>query len=336
MSRTVQAIVFTDTNRVDVRDVAVIEPRPDQLVVATRFSMISTGTELRVLGGHYGAAGKYPLVPGYSYIGQVIDVGQGGTGFQVGDWVAGGSDTGSTRDVTAQWGGHMSAHHVNTDKVLLLPEGGTPLNYVITEIGAISARGVAFANPQPGETAVVIGQGLIGALSAAQLTAAGCRVTVVDTDVRRLERAKQWSAVQINANDPDYVSVIRGQMPQYADIVVESAGNNRALTAAFEIIRRDCDWSSTPASFPRLVLQANYVKDISLNFNTMIPGEGLHIFTPMDRRAQDRKKVIELIANGSLRAEWFIDAVLDYRRAPETYAALRDDPGERFSTIFTW
>lgn len=48
--------------------------------------------------------------------------------------------------------------------MLKLPAGADPWHYVVTEIAAISWRGVTAAFPAPGETAVVVGQGLIGAL----------------------------------------------------------------------------------------------------------------------------------------------------------------------------
>ncbi|MBN1557339.1 MAG: hypothetical protein JW951_04255 [Lentisphaerae bacterium] len=49
-----KGITFTDVNRVDVREYAVGPMGPDEVVVRTRYTMVSTGTELRVLGGHYG------------------------------------------------------------------------------------------------------------------------------------------------------------------------------------------------------------------------------------------------------------------------------------------
>jgi len=43
--------------------------------VRTHYTLVSSGTELRVLGGHYGAKEKYPVIPGYSVVGEVVAVG---------------------------------------------------------------------------------------------------------------------------------------------------------------------------------------------------------------------------------------------------------------------
>ena len=48
---------------------------PSDLVVETLYTMISPGTELRMLAGHYGAAGRFPYVPGYNSIARVIATG---------------------------------------------------------------------------------------------------------------------------------------------------------------------------------------------------------------------------------------------------------------------
>ena len=90
------------------------------------------------------------------------------------------------------------------DRAVLLPPGAVPLDYVITEIASISQRGAEAANPSPGEVAVVVGQGLIGALSAAWLRAAGCHVIVTDFEQSRLDRAlKGWAHAAVNGRESD-------------------------------------------------------------------------------------------------------------------------------------
>lgn len=51
--------------------------------------MVSSGPELRVLGGRYGSEGHFSLIPGYSAVGEVISVGDEAMGFCVRDMVSG-------------------------------------------------------------------------------------------------------------------------------------------------------------------------------------------------------------------------------------------------------
>lgn len=71
----IKAITFTGVNQIAVWDGELGPCGPTNIVVRTHYSMVSSGTELRVLGGHYGAKDKYPLIPGYSSVGEVIQVG---------------------------------------------------------------------------------------------------------------------------------------------------------------------------------------------------------------------------------------------------------------------
>lgn len=79
-------------------------------------------------------------------------------------------------NVRTLYGAH-SAEQVastnDTDRPALLPAGAEPLDYILTELAAIPLRGVEAAMPKHGETAIVIGQGLIGSLSAKWLLLAG-------------------------------------------------------------------------------------------------------------------------------------------------------------------
>ena len=54
MNQRIKAITFTDVNQVAVREYALGPCGPTELVVRTRYTMVSSGTELRVLAGHYG------------------------------------------------------------------------------------------------------------------------------------------------------------------------------------------------------------------------------------------------------------------------------------------
>ncbi|MCC6579983.1 MAG: zinc-binding dehydrogenase, partial [Phycisphaeraceae bacterium] len=332
-----KAITYTDVNAIAVREYELGASEPSDIVVRARYTMVSSGTELRVLGGHYGSSGRFPLIPGYSTVGEVIEVGSESTGYRVGDRVSCRNPK-PVPGVNSQWGGQAGLQiHVTTgeDRPVLLPEGCNPLDYVAAGISAISLRGVTAAAPKTGETAVVLGQGLIGAFSAAWLNAFGCRVIVADLEESRLERARRWSAATVNVAAADAVKRIKTLCNGGADIVVECSGTTKGAELAYSLIRRKPQaygnvYKVEPIQFyhgdwARLVMQANYLEPVSINPFSFFPGEGVTLLAPMDHGVDDRLQAVELFRRGVLRAKDFVQTIAQVDDAPAAYAALRDD-----------
>ncbi len=348
MSNKVKAITYTDVNQIDVREYELGDVGPSDIVVRTRYTMVSSGTELRVLGGHYGASGNYPIIPGYSSVGEVIEVGPESTGFRVGDQV-------SCRNpkpllgVKSMWGGQASLQvHVThgEDRPVLLPTGADLIDYVTAEISAISLRGVTAAAPRRGETAVVLGQGLIGAFSAAWLNAAGCRVIVADLEKGRLKRAKKWAAATVNVSDADVEARLLTLCNGGADIVVECSGSPKGALMAYKLVRckpqnYSKDYKVEPIQFyggdwARLVIQANYIDQVNINPFGFFPGEGVTVLTPADRGVEDRQMAVEQYRRGTLKSTDFVQNLAAVSDAPAAYVALRDDKNNNFSLAFDW
>ncbi|HEX4138835.1 MAG TPA: alcohol dehydrogenase catalytic domain-containing protein, partial [Candidatus Methylacidiphilales bacterium] len=155
MKQKIKAVVFPAANQVTVEEFELQECGPEDVMVRSIYTMVSSGTELRGLSGR----AQFPMIPGYATIGEVIQTGEKVTGYRVGDLVSGRSCPRFVLGINQPCGGHAS-HHVfpatGEDRPVLLPPGAKPLDYVMSEPGAISLRGVDAARPLPGETAVVI------------------------------------------------------------------------------------------------------------------------------------------------------------------------------------
>lgn len=341
------AVVFTAANQVSVGTVRCAACAANEIVVRTLYSTISPGTELRMLAGHYGAGDKFPYVPGYSSVGEVIEVGSAAKGWRVGDRVSA-RNTRPFAEGRSLYGAHSAINVLpaeGTDRPVLLPEGADPLDYVLVEIGAIPLRGVEAAAPKPGETAIVIGQGLIGALSAAWLVRAGCRVAVVDLEAGRLERARRnGAALAVSPADADAKERLKVFTHGGADIVVEASGSTPGVELARSLLRRkpqnySADYTVEPILFyggdwPRLVFQANYLEKLPWAPDHTAPGEGVIILTPRDRGTEERQRVVEHVRAGRFSAKAFVDAVIPWERAPEAYAGLLSR--KLFSAVIDW
>lgn len=341
------AIVFTSPGKVSLGKHCLPACAPTDIVTETLYTCVSPGTELRMLAGHYGADGQFPYLPGYNSIGRVIAVGAEAVGYRVGDLVSAINPKGND-DIKALYGAH-SSHQVlatNIDqRPVLLPDGAIPLDYAVTEIASISFRGVTAARPQRGETALVIGQGMIGAFSAAWLVAAGCRVGVIDLEASRLERARRFGAsTTITAAQPDTLDRALLFTRFGADIVVEASGSTPGAKLAYKLVRQK---SKMPAGqyvrepihfysgdWPRLIWQANYLEDVAINPHGCQVSEGITTIAPGDRGIEDRHRVIEEIRRGALKSAEFIDQLVSPEAAAEAYAGLQSR--QHFSVVFDW
>jgi predicted dehydrogenase/threonine dehydrogenase-like Zn-dependent dehydrogenase len=110
---------------------------------------------------------------GYSAAGTVAAVGEGVSDLRVGDRVA---------CAGANYASHAEVIFVPRNLCTLIPTGVTFDAAAYTTLGAIAMQGVRQADLRLGETAVVIGLGLIGQLTLQLLGAAGCRAIGIDVD----------------------------------------------------------------------------------------------------------------------------------------------------------
>jgi|CXWL01.1.fsa_nt_gi polar amino acid transport system substrate-binding protein len=122
---------------------------------------------------------------GYSAAGIVAAVGEGVTGFNVGDRVA---------CAGAGYASHAEMISVPQNLCVRLPESISLDEGAFGTLGAIALQGVRLAEPTLGEAIVVIGLGLLGQITVQLLKANGCRVFGVDIDETKLELARELGA----------------------------------------------------------------------------------------------------------------------------------------------
>ncbi len=207
------------SGELSVVDVPVPACKPGGVLVSSLYSLISAGTEmmkvseakLSLLGKararpdqvrkvmdtvtQVGPAATYKKVTnrldsytplGYSLCGVVTEVGRGAEEFRVGQLVA---CAGNEHAV------HAEVNWVPTNLCVPVPEGMDARLAAFTTVGAIALHGVRRAEVQLGETACVVGLGLIGQLVVQLLVAAGVRVVGLDPVRDRCELAEAAGAL---------------------------------------------------------------------------------------------------------------------------------------------
>jgi (R,R)-butanediol dehydrogenase / meso-butanediol dehydrogenase / diacetyl reductase len=210
----VKAAVYYGARDIRVEDVPDPAPGPGELLLEIHAAGIC-GTDVGeyvqgpmsyAVGGPE-TVGRGPLIPGHELSGRVVAQGQGVAGFEVGSVVASGagiscgecpqcragrtnlcvrySTVGLQRDgALAQFCAVPAATCLDVGPYQLDEETAA-----LAQPMAIAVHSMRRGRPAPGEDAVVLGAGGIGAFLAYAAAQAGARVTVVDLAPERLELA---------------------------------------------------------------------------------------------------------------------------------------------------
>jgi len=183
-----QVVQDVRKGKTSVLEVPVPQVMPGTALVRTVASLVSVGTE-RALVEFAGKTllGKARSRP--SSAGVIEAVGDGLSGFQVGDRVA------------CAGGGyavHAEYAIIPQNLIAKLPAGVDFESGAFATLGAIALHGFRLGEPQLGDRVAVIGLGLLGLLAAKIAQAAGCAVFGIDTDPERVKLAEELGIEAVN------------------------------------------------------------------------------------------------------------------------------------------
>ena len=210
-----------------------VPPLPeDGLLVRTRMSLISTGTESFCFrgefegGGHWARWVRYPFYPGYSNVGTVEQVGATVEGYEVGDRVF---STASHRQL-----------NVVKPPVNKIPDHISDASAMWSKLGTISQTGVRRAQLEMGDTVAVIGLGPLGQLVTQYARVMGAeQVLAIDPVESRLAVAAAHGATRTFAGSaadagPFVADHTGGRL---ADVVFDATGHYAVFPLALKLVR---------------------------------------------------------------------------------------------------
>jgi L-iditol 2-dehydrogenase len=122
-----------------------------------------------------------------------------------------------------------------------LPEGLGFAEAAMLEAVSVALHAVKVSNLAGGETALVIGAGMIGLLTLQAARVAGCsKVFVADIDTTRLQSAMELGADEtICASGAELVEeTLRLTEQRGVDLVLEAVGRNQTIDAAIDCVRK--------------------------------------------------------------------------------------------------
>jgi predicted dehydrogenase/threonine dehydrogenase-like Zn-dependent dehydrogenase len=172
---------------------------------------------------------EQPLPLGYCNVGKVIAIGEGVSGFKIGDRVISN-------------GAHAEFVCIPKNLVAHIPDSVSDEEAVFTVIGSIGLQGIRLLNPTLGEVVVVIGLGLIGLITAELLKANGCRVIGFDFDEQKVKIAKDKGieavSVKEGINPVKYVENLTNGIGADGVIITASAKTDEIISQAAQMSRK--------------------------------------------------------------------------------------------------
>ncbi|GEM_PF-405855 len=220
-----QKIVFQDTHA-ELITHTLPAPQANQVLIRSRLSLISPGTERAALTRVWDDA-SFRANPGYALAGEVISAGENAAGMHTGQRVI-------------SLVGHASLALASAEPwvTLPVPDAVRDDEAVFVPLASVALHALRRAKLELGETLLVIGLGIIGqiAVSLARLQGAQ-QIIAMDLSNQRLELARQRGADQtINPTQEDSVSRIMALTDGVgAPVILDATGNTRLIPQTFKL-----------------------------------------------------------------------------------------------------
>jgi L-iditol 2-dehydrogenase len=325
-----KALLLREYKRLEVVDVPVPNPGPDEVLVRVKACGIC-GSDVH---GYDGSSGRRipPIVMGHEAAGTVTAMGSKVSGIREGDRV--------TLDSTIYCGccAYCRRGEVNlcdqrqvlgvstpeyrragafAEYVLVpprvvhqLPDGISFAEAAMVEPLAVAVHAISLSEMSENSTALVVGSGMIGLLILQALRTANCsRIYVADIDDTRLRRADQLGATAtINAREADTAAEIKRLTSGIgADLALEAVGSAATVQSAIESVRKGGAVTLVGNISPRvdIPLQVVVSREIRLQGSAASSGEYPQCIDMLARDAVHVKPLITAVTPLEEGPRWF-------------------------------
>lgn len=346
------------------------QPGEGELLVATRRSAVSPGTERMLL--EFGRAGwiqkarsqpervrqvldkirtdgllptleavrarlDEPVALGYCNAGRVVGGGARALAlFPIGTRVA----TNAPHAELAVAGMHLAAR---------IPDNVSDDEAAFTPLAAVALQAIRLAAPTLGETAVVIGAGLVGQFAIQLLIANGCRVVAMDLREDRLAMAAGFGATAARADAEGEAAALATTAGRGADLVIVAAAtpSDEPLRTAARLSRPGGRIVLAGVTGMQVDRNLFYHKELRFQVSCSYgPGRydaawetGLVDYPIGQVRwtaQRNFEAVLELMAAGRLTAAPMVSHRWAFDRAPEAYDTLAAGAGAAMGIVLEY
>jgi 3-hydroxyethyl bacteriochlorophyllide a dehydrogenase len=312
----VRAIVIPEPERVELRDVELTPVGDEDVVVETRYTSISAGTERMLLAGRMPHPMlQFPVIPGYETVGRVVGGGAGAPPELEGQLVY----VGGARcfvGVNPAWGGQSQQLIVDHRRVIplgdIVPEQG-----VLLALAATALHGVDLLAPAPGQRVLVLGQGPVGQIAARLARTRGAWVAAADKIASRLTRSEADLAVDVHDG------ALAQQVGAPVDAIIEATGSMAALAVALPLL---ADGGA--------ILLLGYYDELRLPYMPLFLKQA-RLLTAREWAPGDLLRCRDMIAGGALRVAELITHRMPLAQYETAYRVALDEP-ECLKLVLEW
>jgi len=319
---------YTGDRTITVAELQQTPPARGEVQIRVAFTGLC-GTDLHILHGNMDARVTTPLTFGHEMSGTIAAVGEGVTGWSVGDAVTVMPlDWDGTCPACLAGNQHICQNlnfigidspgslqelwNVPAEVLVALPAGLRLDHAALVEPVAVAVHDVRRANLQPGQKAVVIGGGPIGVLIASVAREFGGDVVVIELDANRRAQIDALGFTTLDpreTNQVDWVTEWTGGAG--ADVVFEVSGAAQAVLGATDLAKVR----------GTLVVVAIHPVPREINLQRLFWRE-LSILGARVYQRVDFETAVELLANGVIPADLLITRIVALDETQEAFADL--------------
>ncbi len=328
------SIFFTAPGQVEILDRPVPQPVAGEVLIRTRRSLISTGTELTLLSGQardssvWAGLSRYPQQIGYSNVGDVVEAGEG---------------------VDPTWAGKRVETHTRhalwvtcpADKLRAVPGEVSDEEATFSSLAEVAMNGLRRVGLTWGESVAVFGLGLLGQLAVrlCALAGAGPVFGIEPSDFRRGLMPQGPLFHALDGQGDLEATVRRLNAGRALDVVVELTGNPQVIPQE-PVLLRD-QGRLLLLSSPRDATLFDFHDLCNRRSLTIVGAHGFShppVETPNTPWTGRRHGELFLahIAAGHLSVRELVSHRFPYDRAADAYGLLAERREEVMGVVFEW
>ncbi len=325
-------IFFTGIHKAELLENEIREPQNNEVLVKMEYTVISGGTERACILGMNNTSQKFPMSLGYCGVGFVEQIGDAVNSVSVGDRVL-------------VYHGCHSKYNIRSESEITRVENEnvSSLEAAFVIIASMGLGGVRKLELEIGESAMVMGQGLLGIFATQFLRQSGSLPLIVaDLNPARRELALKLGAdYAFDPSDKNFVkNVMDATNGKGVNACVEVTGISAAMNQALEC----ASWQGRIS-----LLGCTRVSDSSVDYYTQVHRPGIkligahnfvrpkvesypHHWTHHD----DCRAILNMIDKKRIEVMPIVSRVESPENAPTIFDELCDNPEFPMGTVFDW
>lgn len=317
-----RTVTFTAPGVAELIKSEISAPKQNEIQVKLTVSSVSSGTERANIMGDPNcsadAAAKvsFPKTLGYSSSGIITAIGSGVEGFEVGDRVA------------MSWSIHSEYININANNVYELPDNISFEDGALFHISIFPMAAIRKCRLELGESAIVMGMGVLGLISVKLLRLAGAvPIIAVDPDPAKREKALSLGADHaLDPYAPDFAGTVKELTNGGAKVGIEVTGIGAGLDGILDCMAR----------FGRVaLLGCTRNKEFTIDYYRKVHGPGITLIGAHTNarpeheshggwwtQRDDIDTIIKLTSAGRIKLSEMVEETHSPCSAPEVYQKL--------------